>query len=267
MASANSASSSYSRRPLLRRVAARARRAARRATRSDRARRVRLPGEVPRTRPGRHARSGTTVPSGARKGVTGSTDTLQERRDAPRRSDLAHEIDVADVDAELQRRSGHEGLEGAGFETCFGVQPLLFRETAMMRRDRVLPDALAQLPRQALGHPSRVDEHECGPVCGDQFGEPVVILGPDLVRHDRLERRTWHLQSESHRAAVAFVDDRARGVTVLLTAPSRRGTEPPPRSAFALPRVRGAGAVPLTTSCSRSRVSARCAPRRVPMTA
>jgi hypothetical protein len=34
--------------------------------------------------------------------VTRSADTLQQRRDAVRRSDLTDEIDVPDVDTELQ---------------------------------------------------------------------------------------------------------------------------------------------------------------------
>ena len=40
----------------------------------------------------------------AMDGVAGAADALQQRGDAPRRSDLAHQIDVADVDAELERR-------------------------------------------------------------------------------------------------------------------------------------------------------------------
>ena len=41
----------------------------------------------------------------------------------------------------------------------------------------------------------------------DERREPVVVLLPDLVRHDRFERRTRDLDAEIDRAAVAFVDD------------------------------------------------------------
>jgi hypothetical protein len=48
-----------------------------------------------------------------RNRMAGSADALQQRRDAMRRSNLADEIDVADVDTELQRRGGDERLQPA----------------------------------------------------------------------------------------------------------------------------------------------------------
>ena len=56
--------------------------------------------------------------------VPGSTDTLQQRRDAVRRSDLADEIDVPDIDAEL---------EDAVATSAFRV-PVLSRCSASIRR-------------------------------------------------------------------------------------------------------------------------------------
>ena len=43
--------------------------------------------------------------------VVGAADALQEHRDAARRAELAHELHVADVDAELERGGGHHDLE------------------------------------------------------------------------------------------------------------------------------------------------------------
>jgi hypothetical protein len=43
---------------------------------------------------------------------------LQERRDRARRAELAHEVDVADVDAELERRGGDEHLKLAALRRC-----------------------------------------------------------------------------------------------------------------------------------------------------
>ena len=48
--------------------------------------------------------------------------------------------------------------------------------------------------------------------CADQLREPVVLLDPDLVRHDRLERRLRQLELEVALAHVAFVDDGAARV-------------------------------------------------------
>ena len=80
-------------------------------------------------------------------GVAGSADALEQRRDPMRRSDLAHEIDVADVDAELERGRGDERLQLAGLEPRFGVEPLLLRQAAVMGGDRLFAEPLAQVPR------------------------------------------------------------------------------------------------------------------------
>ena len=54
--------------------------------------------------------------------VAGAADALQERRDAVRRSNLADEIDVADVDAELERRRRDERAQLPVLQPRFGVE-------------------------------------------------------------------------------------------------------------------------------------------------
>jgi hypothetical protein len=66
---------------------------------------------------------------------------------------------------------------------------MLLREAAVMRRDGILAESLREMARRAFREPARVDEHECRAVRADQLREPVVLLDPDLVRHDRFERR------------------------------------------------------------------------------
>ncbi len=100
-----------------RRSAARARRAARRATtmRSSSPRRTARSSAAHSTRSSRD--TGNSRPFGVPAiGVARAADALQERGDAMRRSDLADEIDVADVDAELERRRGDERLQLAGLQ-------------------------------------------------------------------------------------------------------------------------------------------------------
>ena len=193
--------------------------------------------------------------------VAGAADALQQRRDPVRRSDLADEIDVADVDAELERRRRDERLQLSRLQPRLGVEPLLLRQAAVMRRDASSPSRSLRCARQPLRQPPRVDEDERRPCAADQLREPVVVLLPHLVRHHRVERRARDLDAEIDRAAMPLVDDRA--------APCRRrsGTGRPPRSASASPRGRSAAAVRPATAASRSSDSARCAPRRVPMTA
>jgi hypothetical protein len=48
----------------------------------------------------------------------GAADALQEGGDAVRRGDLAHEVDVADVDAELERGGGHQHLSCRSRSRC-----------------------------------------------------------------------------------------------------------------------------------------------------
>ena len=81
--------------------------------------------------------------------VARSADALQKRGDPVRRADLADQIDVPDVDAELERRGGDQRLELPAFEPRLGVEPLLLRQAAVMRRDRVVAEPLAQVPRHA----------------------------------------------------------------------------------------------------------------------
>ena len=110
----------------------------------------------------------------ARNGVTRSTDPLQQGRDAVGRPDLANQIDVTDIDAEFQRCVATSALS----------VPLLRRCSASMRvsltgfrdaRDLLFAEALAEVPGDSLGHPSRIDEDKRRPMRADQLRETVVV--------------------------------------------------------------------------------------------
>ena len=74
-----------------------------------------------------------------------TADALQERGDRARRADLADEIDVADVDAELERRGRDERAQFAALEALLGVEAKLLGEAAVMRGDRFLAEPLAEM--------------------------------------------------------------------------------------------------------------------------
>ena len=139
--------------------------------------------------------------------VTGAADALQQRGDAMRRSDLADQVDVSDVDTQLQRCRCHQRFQLTVLQPILGIEPLLFREAAVMRSDGGVADAVAEMTSQSLGHAPRVDEDQRRAMRADQFREPVVILLPHFVGHHRLQRRARDFQREIHRPAVAFVDD------------------------------------------------------------
>ena len=60
-------------------------------------------------------------------------DPLQEARDRARRADLAHQVDVADVDAELERGGRDQRLQLAPLEPLLGLQAVLPGEAAVVR--------------------------------------------------------------------------------------------------------------------------------------
>ena len=57
--------------------------------------------------------------------VTGAPDALQERCDRARRADLAHQIDIADIDPQLERRGRDQGAQFTALQSLLGIQPLI----------------------------------------------------------------------------------------------------------------------------------------------
>ena len=175
-------------------------------------------------------------------GMPGAPDPLQEGRDRARRAQLAHQVDLADVDAELQRGGRHQRLERAALQAPLGVEPQLLGEAAVVGGHMVLAEAVGEVAADPLGHAPRIDEDERGAVLFDQLRQTVVDLLPDVARHHRFERRGGDLDGEIARPAMAGVDDRA------LRAPARRprrrrpGTARPGRSASGSPTGRCAAA-------------------------
>jgi hypothetical protein len=185
--------------------------------------------------------------------VPRAADALQEGGDAVRRGDLAHEVDVADVDAELEGGGGHQHLELPFAQPLLRVQAHFLRQAAVVSGDVLGPEPFRELVRHALGEAPRVHGDERGAVRADQLHQPLVDFLPDLVRHHRLERRAGHLDRQVERASVALVYD-LTGEEVRNLATSSIGfwvAESPMRWSLR----------PQTWS-RRSSDSARCAPRR-----
>ena len=65
--------------------------------------------------------------------VPRAPDPLQEARDGTRRAELADQIDLADVDAELERGGRDQRLQRTALQTLLGIQPLLLGEAAVVR--------------------------------------------------------------------------------------------------------------------------------------
>ncbi|SAK95147.1 hypothetical protein AWB82_06876 [Caballeronia glebae] len=142
--------------------------------------------------------------------MPGAPDALQKRADRTGRADLADEIDIADIDAQLKRRRGDQHAQFAALQALLRVQTMLAREAAVMRGDRFLAEPLGQMPRRALGHAARVHEDERGAMLPGKLRETVVDALPRVVGHDRFERHRRDVEREIALADVAHVDDLAR---------------------------------------------------------
>src|SRR5262249_7928339 len=77
-------------------------------------------------------------------------DALEKRGHGARRAQLTDKIDVADVDAHLQRCRGDDRLQIAAFEALLRLLPNRMGEAAVMRGDGVLAEAVGELPGNAL---------------------------------------------------------------------------------------------------------------------
>ena len=137
----------------------------------------------------------------AAHGVVGAADALQEGGDRARRRELAHQLHIADVDAELERGRGDQRAQRAGLEALLRVQALFARQAAVVGGDVVRADPLAQVARDALDHAPGVGEYQRGVVLADQRGDLVVEGLPDFVGHHRLERRVRQHQRQIAHAA------------------------------------------------------------------
>ncbi len=141
--------------------------------------------------------------------VPRAPDPLQEACDPARRSELTDQIDLADVDAELERGGRDQCLQRATFQTLLGVQPQLLGEAAVMRADVLLAQAIRHCAGHPFGHPAGVDEDQRRAMCLDQLRQTVVDLLPHIRGHDGFKGRGRDLEGEIARAPMAGVDDRA----------------------------------------------------------
>ena len=94
--------------------------------------------------------------------VPGAPDALQEGGDRAGRFDLADQVDIADVDAQLQRGGGNQHLQLAVLQALFGVQAQFLGQAAMVRGHGRFAQAVAEVAGDAFGQAPGVDEYQCG---------------------------------------------------------------------------------------------------------
>jgi len=107
--------------------------------------------------------------------VTRAAHPLKQGGDRSGSPDLHHEIDVADVDAELERRRRHEHLELAGLEALLGLVAARRRKAAVVTRNVFRAEPRREARRDAFGHLARVHEDEGRPVLAHELGHALVV--------------------------------------------------------------------------------------------
>ena len=117
----------------------------------------------------------------------GAAEPLQERRDGSWRVDLDDTVEVADVDAEFERRRGDDDAVPCLGERLLGAAPLVDRQRGV--RDEGRDVSLSQGARELLDLASRLAEDEpllAGVQQRDDLGR--VGEGADVVERDVARR-------------------------------------------------------------------------------
>ena len=97
------------------------------------------------------------------------------------RAYLAHQVNIADVNSQLQGRGGDADLDLAGLEFLFGIQADFAGQAAVVGYDGLFTQACTHLVGHSFHKPPGVDEHQRRLVLVDHPGDGVQRFPPQLV--------------------------------------------------------------------------------------
>ena len=172
--------------------------------------------------------------------MVGPAHPLEERGDAVRRADLAHELDGPDVDAKLQRRRRHQRPQLAGAQAVLDALAALPGERSVVRRDLVLAEPLTELVGDPLRERPGVDEYQRCPVAARRgaamtsrisliwSAEITASSSPSGSSSESSSARLWPLSTTAGSGSVAAHQQPRRG----LHRPDRRREADPNRPAL-----------------------------------
>ena len=139
------------------------------------------------------------------EGVPGAADPLQQRGDRAGRPQLADEVDVADVDAELERSRRHHDPQVPELEPLFRSLPTRMGQAAVMRGHLVLAESFGQLAGNPFGMPASIYEHERTAMVADEPPPDVHRFRPLFVK--RIPAASGDLDGQVQRADMTRVHD------------------------------------------------------------
>ena len=134
--------------------------------------------------------------------VIGAADPLHHPRGALGRADIDDEVDVAPVDAEIERRGADHAAQFAGGHRVLDLAALGDVERAVMQRDREAVVVHApELLEQHLGLAAGVDEHQRGLVALDQVVDLADRVARGVAGPGQPLARVEHVDDRRRRAA------------------------------------------------------------------
>ena len=133
--------------------------------------------------------------------VSCSAYSLQGDGDGAGRSDLADEIDVADVDAEFERGGGDEDAAFALLEAALGFETEMAREGTVVSRDLVFAHALGEVVGDAFDEASGVDEDQGRAMFESELLKALVDFVPHFIGSDGSEFTGGEFDGEVERAS------------------------------------------------------------------
>ena len=155
----------------------------------------------------------------AADGVSGAAHPLHQQSDGARRTNLADQVDLADVDAQFQRRGGDTDLHLSVFQLLLGVPAGGPGQAAVVGDHRFLSQARRKLMGDSFHQPARVDEDQGDGVGLGESGDGVQGLAPDFVGGDGAKFLLRQLHGQVNLPAAARVHDHAIGIAVGVNVP------------------------------------------------
>ena len=139
--------------------------------------------------------------------VAGSADALQGNCNRPWRTNLAYEIDCADINAKLQRGRRDNRAKRAILELFFSFQPQPPRKTSVVREHRIFAQAFAKMMCHAFRKSSGVHKYQSRPVSENELRNTVVDFPPHFIARYRSKFVFRDLDRNIQIATVSAVND------------------------------------------------------------
>ena len=188
--------------------------------------------------------------------VASAPRALQSDRNRARRANLANQINRPDINSQFQRSRRHQRANFPGLEFSLDRQPPLARQTAVMRRDRVLSENRREMMADALGQSPRVHKNQSRAMLLNEVRNSACKSRPTFRLKRRGPTRSMELPPRGPIGAAAQFP-RWR----VPAGRFRQETARSPQSVSASRKVRCASSDCPVSASSRSSESARCEPR------